>query len=778
MDNRQLLAIIKGHRANALGANEGALAAERADAMDRYHGRPYGTEEEGRSAVVSHDLKELVGWAMPAIMRVFTQSGNIGEFEPENAQDEDLAQQQSDVINKIVMEKCDGFLVLYDACKDALILKNGYTKQWWEETEKVDYEEYSGLTIDELTRLMMSLEGEGAAVEVTEQESSTVVMEAPEGPQPLEVFSVCLRITRKEKRVRVMAVPPEEIRVSRKCRGPLSESPFVEHVTRKFRSDLIEMGMPRAFVDSLPAYPGDDNDTEKVARDSTDDESDALEISDSDRSMDEIEYCEAYLRVDWDKDGVAELRKVITVADRIPPGKEWNEQIDEVPITGGVPDRVPHRHVGESLNDMIEDLAEIKTSLMRQALDNLYATNNSQWLVNERVNIKDFLTSLPGGVKRVKGIDPVSGSAEPVMATPVLNQILPAIDYIDRVKMGRTGINESSTGMDPDTLKQSTKGAFLENMNRASQKVEMITRLLAETLVKPMLLQVHNLLIKHQDKPMVMKLRGKYVPVNPQEWRERSDLTIKVGLGTGNSEEKQQKLMLAAQVQEKAAALGLVGPQEGYNLATELFEALGFDMPEKYLISPDPQNPKWQEVQQQMQGKKDPLVQAEEVKGQATLQKAQMDQQGAEKQAMIDAELAREKLQMEMAFKEREAQIKAETEKEIAIINARVEVEKEQLKAQYTVKASYAANPAYGMKKSEEDMQMEASEKEQLSMFLAQLHGAVEEIKGAVASLHGEVNAPAQITERGPDGRAAKIRKGSREMTVVRGPDGRAVGVQ
>lgn len=771
MDNRQLIAIIKGHRANALGANEGQLAAERAEAMDRYHGRPYQNEEEGRSQIVSHDLKELVGWAMPAIMRVFTQSGNIGEFQPENAEDEDLAQQQSDVINKIVMEKCDGFLVLYDACKDALILKNGYTKQWWDETEKVSYEEYSGLTIDELTSLMANLEGEGAKVDVKEQESSTVIIDTPQGQQPLEVFDVCLRITRKIKRVRVMAVPPEEVRVSRKCRGPLSESPFVEHVTRKFRSDLIEMGMPRAFVDSLPAYPGDDKDTEKVARDSTDDESEELEISDGDRSMDEIEFCEAYLRVDWDKDGVAELRKVITVADRIPPGEEWNEQIDEIPITGGVPDRVPHRHVGESLNDMIEDLAEIKTSLLRQGLDNLYATNNSQWLVNERVNLKDFMSSLPGGVKRVKGIDPVSGSAEPVMATPVLNQILPAIDYIDRIKQGRTGINESSTGMDPDTLKQSTKGAFLENMNRASQKVEMITRLLAETLVKPMLLQVHNLLIKHQDKPMVMKLRGKYVPINPQEWRERSDLTIKVGLGTGNSEEKQQKLMTAAGVQEKAAMLGLVGPSEAYNLATDLFEALGFDMPEKYLIAPDPQNPKWQEVQQQQQGKKDPLVQAEEVKGQAMMQKAQMDAQTKAQQSEQDAGIERERMALEMQMKERDAEraaelerfkaeLKAQTDKEIAVINARIELEKEQIKAQYTVEAAAASKPSAAVQMGGDEMAGH------ISNHLQGQSQATNMAFGAVAeALQGLNAAIAQLAQRKP-------------YRVRRGVDGRVEGLE
>lgn len=677
MRNQDLVAIIKSHRKDSLGADDGALSVDRAKALDAYHGRPYGNEDEGRSAVVSRDVSETIGWAMPAIMRVFTQSGNIGEFDPVGPEDEPLAEQESDAVNQVVMKDNDGFLLLHDGFKDAILLKNGYWKHFWEETEKIAEEEYEGLTIPELTSLMSRLEADKAKVEVIGQEERQVVISQPDGTQqPIPVFDIRLRITRKEGKCKIVAVPTEEVRVSRRCRGSLQESPFVEHVTRKTRSALIEMGLKREFVDSLPSLNSADNDTESLARDSVTDEAEDLDTSFNDKSMDEIEFCEAYIRVDWDGDGVAELRKVVTCADQIPEGPEWNEVIDAVPMTGCVPDRIPHRHVGRSLYDELEDLQEIKTTLTRQMLDNIYATNNQQWLVNDRVNLPDFLTSLPGGVKRVKGNDPVGGSAEPVQSTPILGQILPAIDYIDKVKQGRTGVSETTTGLDPDVLKQSTKGAFIENLNRASQKIEMIARMLAETGVKPLLLQVHSILMKHQDKPRMMRLRGKFVEVNPQEWKDRTDLTLRVGLGTGSQEEQQQKLMLLSQAQDKIAGMGMVGPRQAYALFVDLAKALGYTMPEKYAIMPDDQNPEFQKMQQQMGGRKDPMVQAEEIKAQASLQKAQIDAQTkqgeiqAKAQADMQQELARstndvaierEKIAAQMELERYKAQLQAET---------------------------------------------------------------------------------------------------------------------
>ena len=619
MTDSDLLAIIRAHRDDSLGADNGELSGARSKAMDHYHGRPYGNEQEGRSQVVSRDLAESVDWIMPAIMRVFTHSGNIAEFTPVGPEDEDAAQQESDYVNQVIMKDNDGFIVLHDVCKDTLLLKNGYVKHYWDESERTTTEEYEGLSLEQLVQLMQQLQSDGAEVDIKGQEEKVIM--SPSGPVTL--YDIELQITRKKGRVLIEGVPAEEIRVSKRCRGSLQSSPFVEHVTRKTRSSLVEMGMSRDFADSLPAFTGDDNNNEVRSRDSVADESDVATGLTVDRSMDEIEFCEAYIRVDYDGDGIAELRKVVTAGGKIPKGEDWNEPIDAVPITGFVAKRFPFRHVGESLDDELEDLQKIKTALMRQLLDNVYLTNNSELVVNERVNLADLLQSLPGGIKRVQGLGPVGDSIMPLITTPVIDKILPVIDHIDAVKEMRTGINRTTTGLDPDILKQTTKGAFLENLNRASQKVEMITRMIAETGVKEMVLQVHSLLMKYQDKERIVRMRGKWVPVNPQEWRERIDLTVKVGLGTGNEEEKRDKIMLMAQGQDRLMQFGLVGPMQAYALFSDFSEALGFDMPEKYAISPD--SPEYQQMmQQQQQGQSNPLAEVEQIKGQFSLQAQQM----------------------------------------------------------------------------------------------------------------------------------------------------------
>lgn len=678
LTERELVSIINSHRDDSLGADDGDLSNERSEALDHYHGRLYGDEQEGRSQVVSKDLSEAVDWAMPAIMRVFTQSGNLGEFEPVGPEDEDAAQQEGDYINQVIMKDNDGFMILHDAIKDTLLLKNGYLKFWWDVSEKIKEEEYTGLTIEQLIQLEEDYRCKDAEVEILGQEERQEYI----GDQTMTVYDIKVKITYKNKRAMIQAVPCEEVRVSRRCRGTLQQSPFTEHVTRKTRSELIEMGMDKEFVKSLPAFNERDNDQEVNARDSVDDESESLGTSTSDRSMDEIEYCEAYILVDWDDDGIAELRKVVTVSDKIPPGDEWNERIECVPMVGFVAKRVPHRHVGESLDDDLADLQKIKTVLLRQLLDNIYLTNNNQWIVNKRVNLKDFMVSLPGGVKRVNDDMPVNGSVEPVMTAPVVGQILPVIDYIDNIKESRTGVNRASTGLDPDILKQSTKGAFMENLNRASQKIEMITRMIAETGVKELVLQVHGLLMRHQDKARMVKMRGNYVNVNPQEWRERTNLTVKVGLGTGSEEEKRQKLMLLVGLQKEAAAMGLVGPEQAYNMFSDISETLGFDMPEKYVL--DPESPEFQQKMQQQQNQPNPLLQVEQMKLQGKREELQMNSQLEQQKSQAnlaqeqlrsqnDIAIERERIVAEMELERYKADLKAETE--IAIERMRLSMQ-------------------------------------------------------------------------------------------------------
>lgn len=698
LTNRELVAIIKAHRADSLGAEDGDLSSQRADSMNHYHGRPYGNEVAGRSQVVSRDLAETVDWIMPALMRVFVQTGKLGQFDPVGPEDEPLAEQESDYTNRVMMQDNEGFIVLHDAIKDTLLLKNGYTKQIWEDDTKVSEESYTGLSMDAVQKLLGDLAAEKAEVEIIGAEPSM-------GPLG-EEFALRLRITRKSGYACWLAVPAEEIRVSKKCRGSLRTSPFVEHVTKKTRSDLLEMGLPRDFVDELPADDNSDKtEQQSFSRDSVADESDST-AQNVDRSMDEIMFCEAYVRVDADGDGIAELRKIVTCANQIPPGEEWNQVIEEVPIAGWVMKRVPHRHVGESMDDELADLQEIKTTLQRQLLDNAYFQNASQVVVNQDAHLPDFMTNQPGGVKRTKSSQPVQGSVMVMPTQNIIPHLMPAIDYIDKVKEVRSGVRPGSD-LDPDTLQNVTKGAFMENMNRASQKIEMIARMIGETGVRESFRQMHSLIVRHQNAARAVQLKGKWVQINPAEWRERSDLSIRVGLGTGNEDDKRQKLMTAAQMQFQLLQSATQAPPQVYKkmyaMFEEVMESMGFDNPEQFAIAPD--GPEYGEMQQQMaqrQQQPNPEVMKLQQQAQLEQQRMQMQQQvDANRQEMeaqqqqakmqMEERLANFKAQLDMQLEERRMQIKAETDLLIARMNNEAKLDAAQLTAQTTLSAQQEA---------------------------------------------------------------------------------------
>jgi hypothetical protein len=672
-----------------------------------------------RNAAGRRDLAETVDWALPAIIRTFIQSGKLAEFTPVGPDDEELARQETDYTNQVIMEDNPGFMILHDAIKDAMLLKNGYFKHWWEESEEVEEEELTGLTMDQIVKLFSDLKAEGAEVEIKGQESRLVPIPGMEGQNPaqqimgdpaqaaqpgaqpgmIELFELKLQIKRKCGKVCVEAVPAEELRVSRKCRGSLQKSPFTEHVTLKTRSELVEMGMPRDFVDSLPSYNSDENSNEVIARDSVTDERNINDSSFSDRTMDEIEFCEAYLLVDYDDDGIAERRKVVTVANKIPPGDEWNEAIPSVSLTGIVIKRVPHRHVGESFDDEISDIQEIKTALERQLLDNIYITNNQRVFANERVNYKDLLTSTPGGVIRVKGEGPIGDAAEPFVTQPILDKVLPVIEYFNKNKETRSGVRPGSD-IDPDMLREVTKGGFYEAMNRLSEKIEMIARMLAESGIKDLVIQVHDLLIRHQDKARMVQMRGKWIEVNPSTWKSRTDVRASVGLGTGNQEQKRQNLMMLSQMQQTLlqAAVGAPPPvyERMYALFGDFAKTMAVETPEKYAVPPN--SPEHQQMVQQAQASQGQNPEMMKIQGEQQLEQQRMQMQAqvdahrqqveAQQQAakmQMDKELAQFKAQLDMQLEREKAQLQSQVQLAIAKINAEAKIDAAQVTAATTL---------------------------------------------------------------------------------------------
>src|SRR5690348_1050749 len=145
MSDDELLSLIETEEAQCISSTSGALAEQRREAMQYYYGLPYGNEVEGRSQVVTSEERDAVEGIMPSLMAIFTSAEEVIRCEPQGPEDEAAAAQATDYVNYIFRNN-NGFLVLYCLFKDALILKNGYTKVYWEDYEDQGIETYENLT--------------------------------------------------------------------------------------------------------------------------------------------------------------------------------------------------------------------------------------------------------------------------------------------------------------------------------------------------------------------------------------------------------------------------------------------------------------------------------------------------------------------------------------------------------------------------------------------------------------------------------------------------------
>jgi hypothetical protein len=648
MDDRDLLALINGHEKASIGSSNGAaniatsgtttqygsVDVERAQALDYYHGRPLGNEVEGRSQVVSQEVRDTIEWIKPQIMRMFVSSKQMVRFDPEGPEDEQEAEQATDVVDYLLMRANDGVLILHDFFTDAMILKNGYVKCWYEKVDHDSYENYTGLDEQALTYVIQQIEQDGDQATIEAKREQQGFTPQPDGTLvPNVTYDVRIRRTTKRGEYRIECIPTEDMRISPLTTRDLQRSPFIGHVVRKTRSEWKELGYD---VADEPTDRTARIDIQSIARSDTVDE---LGVDDpgSDKSMEVVEGLECYIRVDYDGDGYAELRKVLKA-----PGKIIeNEPIEEVPIAYCVPIRMPHRHVGISIFDLLKDIQDIKTTLLRQSLDNVYAINNGRLVVNsDNVNMEDLSVSRAGGFIRTTG---VPGADIAALPTPsMVGELLPVISYMDEMKAQRTGISATTSGLDPDTLQGTTAKAYTSAMNAATAKIEMMCRIMAEG-VKDIALLLHGLVIRHQDKPMVLKLRNQWVSVDPSSWKRRYSCSVNVGLGSGTQEEKRGNLMLMGQVQQAAAQAGIVLPENVYNLATEMAEVLGFPTAGKFFT--DPSSPHFQQMQAQKQQQgPDPKVQAAQINAQANVQRAQITAQGDMQQIQAQQQMHTQEL--------------------------------------------------------------------------------------------------------------------------------------
>ena len=648
MDKLEFNALVRNEIENALGYYDSEYGTDRITAMNYYMGEDFGNEQEGRSQVVTTEVADTIEFIMPSLMRTFTQTDEFVKFMPRQPEDVEGAKQATSYANYVLNCQNNGFVILHNFFKDALLQKIGVVKVYYDETEEAQEEEYTGLSDDELTLLLQD-----PNVEIVSQNTEEYGEEGvDEMGMPVSDYSVSHDVVIKRMSyggmIKVDNIPPEEFLVSKRA-ASIEDADFVAHRTTMKVGDLIQMGYDRELVEKYAGYTELDTSSEVQNRFEDVESSDATDSSDM--SMRDVLVVEAYIKSDYDGDGVAELRRVVTLGSGFEIVE--NETFDHVPFACLSPILMPHRLVGRSIAELIMDLQLIKSTVLRQLLDNIYLTNNARVAAVEgQVNLDDLLNSRAGGIVRMR-----QANAVQVLQPPTVGQnAFSLLQYLDEIKEQRTGLSKASMGLDADALQSTTATAVAAQMSAAQGKIEMIARVFAETGVKQLFRLVLTLCLHHGKKEQMIRLNNKFVPIDPSNWKHEYDLTVNVGLGSGQTNEKMAFLAQMAQKQEQillqmGAENPLVDLQQYRNTLAELASMAGFKDATRFFKNPEDTPPQPQQPPPPSEAEMKMQFEQQKFQAELELQKAKQDAELA---------LKREELQMKMQIRQEELRYEAQ----------------------------------------------------------------------------------------------------------------------
>lgn len=651
------------------------VSPDRVLAARYYAGEPFGDEEDGRSKVVSRDVSDTVRAMLPSLMRVFFSGERVVEFAPVGPEDTDLAEQATDYINYVFTRDNSGFLALHSAIKDALLKRTGAIKTWWDDSVKVEFEDYEGL--DDAALQLLEDDPEVTVLEQTSypdeealarQEMELQAMLAqggempPEMPQPMR-HDVSIRRNRSDGRIRVEAIPPEELLVARGARS-FHDAELVAHRVELTVSDLVAMGYEQDAVEEhLHAAQLRANE-ERMQRHPEDWDTPG---GDTATGMRKVLYTEAWIKLDEDGDGIAELRKYCCLGDTFEVMR--SEPASFVPIADLCPDPEPHRAIGQSLADLVMDVQRIKSQIMRNMLDSLAQSIHPRTgVVEGEVNMDDVLNGEVGGIVRMRR----PGMVMPLDTPFVGREAFPALEYMDRLKEKRTGVTDATQGLDASTLQSTTASAVNATVEAAQQQIELIARIFAETGITTLYRNLLKLVTQYQDQPRTIRLRGEWVTMDPRSWNAGMDVTVDPALGIGTWEHRLETLNMIAQKQE--TILQTLGPQNPLvnlgqysNTLLRLAEAAGYRDAERYFtrLPPNfqmpPQEQEGESPEQMLAAVQRESIQADMQKKQAELQMKQMETEARlrldREKMMRDDDRERDRIEADAIIRAREKNI-------------------------------------------------------------------------------------------------------------------------
>jgi len=628
---------------------ESEIAEDRIKSQRYFDGEVDIGEEDGRSKVVATKVRDTIRAIKPSLMRVFLNTDKPVEYVPRGTEDVQSAEQATKYMH-YQFNELNGYRVLNDAFHDALVKKCGVVKVYWDTYQEQEVYDFQGLNDMEFTLLVNEDD-----VEVIKH-TTRMSVEMDQAGMEVESPQHDLKIARTVERGKmcIESVPPEEFFIDRNSRS-IDDYYCVAHRTEMRVSDLVAMGYDYEEVYDLSGLQHSDTFSEVEEYERRGYEEDYSDEDVKDPSMRLVAITEAYMKIDVEGTGVAQMHKLVL------GGNKYKlldyEPCSHLPFAVFEVDPEPHTFYGRSVADLIINDQDAATAMLRGVLDNVALTNNPRIeIVDGAVNIDDLLNNEIGGVIRVKQ----SGAVQPQAVPFVAGQTLSALQYFDQQVEDKTGVTKASTGLSPDALQSTTATAVNATVQAQAAQIEVMARNLAEGGMRQMFKLMLQCMTQNVDENQMMRLQGdSYVPVDPRSWNSTMDVSINVGLGTGREDQKvavlNQTLQTQIQIfQAYGPGNGMVSLTNIRNTLSDILAINGVRNSDRYFAPMDPmieQQMMMQQQQAQQGQQQDPnaaYLQAEQIKAQAKMQTDQLKLQLEAQKAIAEDDRKRDEMDQDL----------------------------------------------------------------------------------------------------------------------------------
>ena len=649
LSDNNIVALVDEQIGLSVGYADSELSTERAKIIDYYNGTLPKPVHEGNSKYVSLDVYDAVESLKASLLEVFSSGNKTVRFAAQNEDDVEKAKVCTEYTDYVVHRQNDIYTVMSTAIHDGLIARAGVVKVFWEESVEYDYEEFSDITDGELNMLLAQDD-----VELTDSKTDE-----------LGLISGTISIEQDTSRVVIENVAPEEFLIETQAKS-LEDVNFCAHRTKKTLSELRLEGYSEKLIDKIGEHSDVDLDStpEVLARFDNVGNFRGTKSGGYQEQVRSVMVYEAYMMLDVDGSGVAELHRVIKAGNVL----LLKEKTNRKPFITFVPLPVPHSFYGNNYADKVVATQNARTVLTRSILDHAMITNNPRYTVVKGglTNPRELIDNRVGGIVNVSRPDAIS----PMLQAPLNPYVYQTIQMLDEDKEDTTGVSKMSQGLNKDALSKQNSAAMVEQLATMSQqRQKIIARNFATQFVKPLFQEVYQLVCENESQERIVELSGNYVPCNPRDWKEKRDVVIELNLGYGEQEKEAQKyLALHSMITADPNLSKMYQAPNQYALASKIMELTGIKEISAYLTNPEnlpPEQPDpAEEMQMQMAQK-----QLEIQERQTVL---------AETKAQVDAQIDQMKLELE----------KAKAENTHAIASDNLDLKEEQLRHKKLVAAA------------------------------------------------------------------------------------------